>query len=232
MGVRGLIACVATILALSAAGVADAKPRSGHIDVNKGIAGVNLGLRRGPIVVRKGKSVHTVRTVASLLGKPQSVHELPRDQGETEGEKSVYLANYTDDRLSVYYSKRNSKGAIDSKRDRYDKVFGVVTYTSRYDGPFMPGDGVATSRDDKCAPLDAHVAPDGGPRRVSACPLDPSGNAFDIVFLSGGSPSRGGQRITQLGIYNSGFGVLLFQSLMAGALQDLNCENPQCTASE
>jgi hypothetical protein len=228
---RGLItAAVALMALLVTASAATAKPASNRIDPGKGVGGVNLNLRRGPIVVHKGKHVRTVHTVNSMLGKPQSVHALPRI-GETEAEKQIYLANYTDDKLSVYYSERDAKGKLDNKRDANDRVLGVVTYTSKYFGRPQPGQAFSDDEaDGPCAPLDAHVAPDGGPRRAAACKFDPPGDkALDIVYLSGGTPSRSGQFITQLAIFQRLPGFVIFSSLLQGALEDLNCENVQCT---
>jgi hypothetical protein len=230
---RALIAAGATFLAaLALASPAAAKPTSDRIQHGKGVGGVNLNLRRGPLVVRRGRHVHKVHTVNSMLGRPQSVHELPR-QGQTEAEKTIYLANYTDDKLSVYYSKRDAKGKIDNKRDANDKVFGVVTYTSKYFGNPNPGqpfpDGEA---DGPCVPLDAHVAPDGGPRRAAACKFDPPGNALEIIYLSGGSASRAGQVISQVGVFNRLVGIVIYQSLLDGALMDLNCQNIECTSTD
>jgi hypothetical protein len=217
----------ALTVGLAGGGAADAKPKRGaKIETGKGVAGVNLGLKRGPISVRRGKRVVRVHTVNSILGKPQQVVNFPED-GVVAGGGSIYLANYLDDGLSVYYQSRGKTGRPDKKRDAYDKVLGVVTYTPRYQGPLAPGDGLDTSGDANCVPLDKREAPDGGPRRVAQC-LVLTGKSAEIVFMSPGSPSRDGQLIEQLGIYTRGFGSALFQSLMAGALEDLGCETPAC----
>jgi len=116
---------------------------------------------------------------------------------------------------------------VDKKKDAYDKVLGVVTFTPRYQGQFAPGDGLSTSKDAGCVPLDKRVAPDGGPRRVAECKAEP-GNSVEIIYMSAGSPSRAGQTISQLGIFDGLFGTVLYGALMEGALDDLGCENPQC----
>lgn len=218
----------ALTVALAGASATDAKPKRGaKIETGKGVAGVNLGLKRGPISVRRGKRVVRLHTVASILGKPQQVVNFPED-GSVAGGGSIYLANYLDDGLSVYYQSRSKAGRPDKKRDAYDKVLGVVTYTPRYQGPLAPGDGLDSSGDaQNCVPLDKREAPDGGPRRVAQCLVTP-GKSAEIVFMSSASPSRSGQRIEQLGIYSRGFGSALFQSFMEGALEDLGCETPAC----
>jgi hypothetical protein len=215
---------------LAMATTAVAKPSGNRID-GKGIGGVNLNLRRGPLVVRGGRHTRTAHTVDSMLGKPQSVHALP-GIGESTVEKLFYLANYTDEKLSVYYSKRDAKGGFATKRGPYDRVEGVVTYTSKYAGHPQPGQPFPDAdASEICVPLDAHVAPDEGPRRSFVCPYDPPGNsqALGLVYLSGGSRSRAGQVATEVGVFKFGVGNVIYIDLMAGALEDLNCENPQCT---
>jgi hypothetical protein len=214
-------------LALVGGGLADAKPKKGaKIEPGKGVAGVHLGMKRGPISVHKDGKVVKVHTVASILGKPQQLYALPRE-GITDAEKGIYIANYTDDALTVYYGRRGKNGKLDKQRDTYDKVLGVVTFTPRYPGQFAPGDGLSSSKDAGCVPLDKREAPDGGPRRVAECKAEP-GNSVEIIYMSAGSPSRAGQTISQLGIFNNLIGTVLYDSLMQGALDDLGCENPQC----
>jgi len=229
---RLITAAVTALAALALAAPASAKPANDRIQHGKGVGGVNLNLRRGPLVVRRGRHVRKVHTVNSMLGRPQSVHELPR-KGQTEAEKSIYVADYSDEKLSVYYSKRDAKGRIDSKRDAHDKVVGVVTSTSRYSGTPGPGQTFADgAADGPCAPLDAHVAPDGGPRRAAACKFDPPGNALEIIYLSGASAGRAGQTISQVAVFNRLVGIVVYQSLVDGALMDLNCQNIECTSTD
>jgi hypothetical protein len=227
------VVLVALSLGLVGGGMADAKPKPGaKIEPFKGVAGVNLGLKRGPITVRRGKKVVKLHTVDSILGKPQRVDTLPRD-GITDAEKSIYIATYSDDALTVYYQSRNKAGKLDKKRDAYDKVIGVITYTPRYQGDSpAPGDLInSSSRDNECVPLDKRVAPDGGPRRIAECSFE-HGRAIDIIYFSSASPSRDGQMIQQVGIYTNTFGTVLFDSLMQAALEDLGCEDPTCAGDE
>ena len=102
-----------------------------------------------------------------------------------------------------------------------------MTFTPRYDGKYAPGKHLSTGKDAGCVPLDKREAPGGGPRRVAECKVEP-GDSVEIIYMSPGSPTRAGQTISQLGIYDNLFGTVLFQADMAGALDDLGCENPQC----
>jgi hypothetical protein len=59
-----------------------------------------------------------------------------------------------------------------------------------------------------------------------------SGNrAIELIYMSSASPSRDGQRISQLGIFAVGLGEGLYDSLLRAALEDLGCEDPSCGGS-
>jgi hypothetical protein len=208
------------LLALAVPATAEAKSR--RIDHDKGVGGVNLGLKRGPIVVNG----HRRNSVHKILGAPNGgIHPI---------EHGIYLANYTDDQLGVYYQSGGKSSLAKKKRksrrarSANDRVVGIFTYI----GPKgslsfgTPGLGQTfpdSSADGACAPADRKWAPDNGPPRADACQYDPGSHATDVVYLSQDSQSRAGQSIYQIGIFTPGLGGLIFNSLMAGALEERNC---------
>jgi len=225
---KGLIAAAISIaVVLGTVPATTAKPKHSRIESGKGAGGVNLGLKRGPITVRKNGKVRRVNTVHSMLGKPQRIDHFPRD-GSTFGEKKLYGATYSDDELFVYFQKRGKNGRFDSKVDAYDKVVGVTVFSSRYRGALAPGQAFDDSNG-PCAPLDKRSAPGGGPRRVFACKYEPpSDTAVDVVYMSAGAATRAEQQISQTTIFVPLIGEAVFQALLAGALEDLDCETIAC----
>jgi hypothetical protein len=191
---RALIFAITLLLvALAAPAAAPAKP-SHRIVLDSGIGGVRVGMRLGPIKHKK--------TVRSILGRADGVvteQEVPR----------LYLATYEDEALGVYLRRRAGH-----HRGASDKVVGVVTFAKRYKGRLEVGKHFK-AHDDKCAPADKRTAPGGGPRRVSACINDPSGDA-PIEDING------------VGVFDGGVGSALFSALVQGALDDLGCENRAC----
>jgi hypothetical protein len=179
-----------------------------RLDLKTGVVGgVKIGMARGPISHR--------RTVTSLLGRPQ---------GNIIEEAGIYLATYGNGELGIYFRPR-SPGV---RGDR-DKVVGVLTFSKRYTGTLSIGDQFPAP-DAHCAPADRRSAPGGGPRRVSACIYSPgAARVRDIIYMALNTQSRAGQRISGIGIFDSGVATALFSSLVQGALDDLGCSNRACT---
>ena len=147
---------------LAVCGYAGASTPDKRIHYFKGICVIKLGMTRAK--------------VDKLLGKPQQAFPL---------EAGISGANYTDEKLSIYY-RRKSK-----------KVVSVQTFSPTYSGTPAVGKAFATKR--RCTPIDRHSAPGGGPRRVGACLHDSSGPGMAIITL-GVADSRAAQRVTNVAI--------------------------------
>jgi hypothetical protein len=204
---------------------AQAKP-NGRIVRGTSIGGVNIGLRRGPLF---GRHHRQLRSVASILGKPQKLHSVLGDQTDAFAE-SVYVGEYTDDGIAVYYRTLNSKGKADKKRDASDKIIGVVTYDPKYQGSPSVGD-LYPAADAHCAPADKRVAPDEGPRRVVACDVEAGGltPGEDIAYMRINGASRAAQTVSQYAIFANLIHALLFRDIVNGALIDLGCDDFVCS---
>jgi hypothetical protein len=196
-----LIACAAAGVALY--GTAGAATPNKRIQHGKGIGGIKLEMSRGQI--------------DRLLKKPQQTLPLRAKSG-------LYLAHYTDDALYITYRLENAKGKQDARRDRYDRAQAFQTFSPRYKGTPSVGKHYGGTR---CTPIDRHEGPDGGPRRAGACFKDSARGGASILQM-GFASSRSAQRVTSVGVYGDAFGEVVFDSLMAEALERLGCETPAC----
>ena len=193
---------IGLIVVLAASGLASAATPDKRIHYFKGIGGINVGMSRAK--------------VDSPLKKPQEVFPLM---------PGLYGANYTDEKISVYYRLKGKSGKKDTKRDKWDRVVAVITFSPQYKGTPSVGDHFTTRQ--RCTPIDRHEGPDGGPRRVGACYHDGPGTKSAIVYL-GYANSRAQQPVSGVMIAQGTLAAAIFSGLMEDALEGLDCPDYDC----
>lgn len=182
--------------------------------IPSGIGPVKVLMKRGPLRNSKGRPIRTVTSVLGTQGR-----SVPLD-GYAAG-LPLYLTEYPAQGLVVYYERRN--GMANGPKSPTDRVAGVVSAKKSYGLPI----GSTFSGED-CIPIDRHLAPDEGPRRVSTC-FEHDGSIEEFFYMEAGTPSRAEQTISMVGIFRLSIGIQIHAALIQEALEILECSDLACS---
>lgn len=213
-------ALAVALLAVPLAAGAPAGAGASRAAVPSGIGPVKIGMKRGPLRNAKGRPIRTVTSALGASSADSEIEHIPFSESASVPFIPVYVGEYADDGLSVYYQRVGSITA--SHTGPKDKVLGVVT--------FAPAGGLPIGQaypDGNCIPVDVREAPGGGPPRVSACFVH-GGRYAEILYMDPSATTRAEQRVAGVGVFTPKLEAKIHLAMIEESKENRNCETLSC----